>query len=114
MILFYACLGLYTFSGPLKPTHTTILDPNCINHTWSALLYVNNVIDPLKEVGFDRVRRMLMFWESIVFVLGSNANNFLKETDCLDHRLEIIVRWMIMHSPYFNLMIIHCDIFSMQ
>ena len=55
MILFYACLGLYTFSGPLKPTHTTILDPNCINHTWSALLYVNNIFDPLKEVSFDRV-----------------------------------------------------------
>ena len=51
MILFYACLSLYMYNSPFKPTYTTIADSNCVDNWWSTLLYVNNVIHPVKEVS---------------------------------------------------------------
>ena len=62
MILFYTCVTLYLFNGPLKPTDTTIADPNCVDYWWTNILYVNNIVEPIKAVSY-----VFDFYLNVVF-----------------------------------------------
>ena len=66
MILFWTCLTLYLYNGPLKPTHTTIADENCADYWWSALLYVNNLFG-----GFTKsVSELFLHFQYTVYMIS--------------------------------------------
>ena len=64
MILFWACLTLYLYNGPIKPAHTDIADGNCPDYWWTALLYINNVIEPTKLVSI--LVTLLQMFENMI------------------------------------------------